>query len=101
MSIAYEPRRPQVPERLRVTTTRRQPRRPIPDLADMDDRITALEAQGDTRGRAQQVARLRLRWRHLERDRAMSHTATWLTEARNLALGIESEERYREATYVH
>ena len=101
MSIAYEPRRPQAPERLRVTTTRRQTRQAAPDLAALDARISDLEAQGDARGRARQVARLRLRWRHLERDRAMSHTATWLTEATNLRRGIESEERYREATYVH
>lgn len=80
----------------RITTTHRyRTRQPDADLTRLDERIKTLEAQGDTRGRAQQVGRLRLRWRHLDRDKAQRHTALWLNEATNLGHAIDGEERYR------
>jgi hypothetical protein len=75
----------------RDITTHRQPRPADPDLVQLDRRIVALEALGDTRSRAWAVALLRRRWQHLDRDKE-SRLAGWFTDAASLALRITQEE---------
>lgn len=75
----------------RLTTTRRQPRQPDPDLQALDRRIAALERAGNDGGQGRQVARLRLALDHLVRDQGAGG-AQWQTNAANLLLSIERAE---------
>ena len=93
-SVTDTERRPFAGRAPRITDTHRQPRPADPDLVQMDRRLTALEALGDTRSRAWAVALLRRRWQHLDRDKA-TRLAGWHTDAANLGKAIEREERYR------
>lgn len=71
---------------VRQTSVRRQPRPADPDLAGMDRRIAALERED-----CQTATQLRLRWQHLDRDKA-SRLAGWYGDASALALAIERAE---------
>lgn len=93
-SVTDTERRPLAGRGPRDITTHRQPRPDDPDLTQMDRRLVALEALGDTRSRAWAVALLRRRWQHLDRDKA-TRIAGWYTDAANLQMAIEREERYR------
>jgi len=74
----------------------RQRRPADPDLASLYQRITALQWTAKTNNCVPEVERLTLRYSHLERDRGQQ-TAQWFTDAANLRLAIEREER-AEAT---
>jgi hypothetical protein len=77
-----------------ITTIRRQPRPADPDLVNLDQRLEALEALGDTRSHRWAVALLRRRHGWLVRDQGAGGS-TWATDAANLRLAVEREERYR------
>ena len=79
---------------VRQTSVRRQPRPADPDLAQLDRRLTALEALGDARDHRWAVALLRRRWQHLERDKE-TRLAGWYGDAASLTIAIDREERYR------
>jgi len=81
---------------LRVTSQRRQPRPADPDLQQLDRRLTALEALGDTRSRAWAVALLRRSWQHLDRDKAQ-RIAGWYSDAASLEHAIRVEEAVSHA----
>jgi hypothetical protein len=65
-------------------------------LVQLDRRITALEAHGDTRSRAWAVALLRRRWQHLDRDKA-TRLAGWYGDAASLEHAIAREEAVAHA----
>lgn len=90
-SVTDTERRPLAGRGPRDITTHRQPRPDDPDLTQMDRRLVALEALGDTRSRAWAVALLRRRWQHLDRDKN-TRLGGWYGDASNLEYDIRVEE---------